>query len=943
MRILVDGDSLFANTPLIACIDLINVASKKAANITVLFIREVELYSQLKEAVNLDNVKMQRVWSIGLFNEQLDLLILESHIKNLSVDFILSKKSSLNLHNITTFEGLDELLAFSELDNKPKAQAEKEYGETKLKLAFLTPLPPQRSGIADYSAMLLPELTKFYDIEVFSELANDYECKSYKMFEEEAKRFDRVIYQLGNNPMHSDIYEIMTKYPGVSVLHDFNLGDLLYFRQSYEGKVNAFTAAIIGQHGYKSLVEKDLNKLFTKNPCSGDVFTHSVGVITHSHHAVDKAKNYYSSLSNTARVPLIRKQPAYLGKCFKAYLGISENKTLVSSFGMIGEAKMHLDIIDAWVNSGYGKENDHILCFVGGLPDNEYGAKLKQKISSIGESCNIIVTGFVDDVIYEKYLASTDVAIQLRRESRGETSAAILDCLNYGIPTITNQSDAFDHSGSESVYSLAADFNVIDIGTALHKLLSDKYLRSKLGAFAKKLINENHRPANCAQAYFETIERLYKDTKVTTNTLLKKIKSRGFNKTLSNHKLELAKAIVLNEYAYSNEKSLFIDITSVHQTDIRTGIQRVVRALSREMLLDTNSGLKVKLVYLSDKAGYWDYYEASIYTKNLLDIEHDVMPDLPVVFGANDVLLHLDFTADGLADVFFNTQHLYPMLEQIGTKVLYVVYDLLPVRMPEYFPEGTSYHHHRWLEFVSKSDGVMCISEAVRNDFLTWVEEYDLPLKSSFIARSFPLGCDLINSNPSKGFPDDSEEVLRKIRENLTFLMVGTIEPRKGHTQVLQAFIELWKEGVNFNLVFVGKKGWLGEEGLALLNNAVESYPGFVWLNGISDEYLEKIYDASSCLLAASEGEGYGLPLIEAASHKLPIIARDLPVFREVAQNCAYFFANEGSTHVIKDAVLTWEQLFENSSHPSSANIKLSTWKDCKDSLLEKLMATNVN
>ena len=57
-----------------------------------------------------------------------------------------------------------------------------------------------------------------------------------------------------------------------------------------------------------------------------------------------------------------------------------------------------------------------------------------------------------------------------------------------------------------------------------------------------------------------------------------------------------------------------------------------------------------------------------------------------------------------------------------------------------------------------------------------------------------------------------------------------------------------------------------------------------LWLEGISDEYLDKVYAASTCLIAASEGEGFGLPLIEAAQHKLPIIARDIPVFREVVR-----------------------------------------------------------
>ena len=63
------------------------------------------------------------------------------------------------------------------------------------------------------------------------------------------------------------------------------------------------------------------------------------------------------------------------------------------------------------------------------------------------------------------------------------------------------------------------------------------------------------------------------------------------------------------------------------------------------------------------------------------------------------------------------------------------------------------------------------------------------------------------------------------------------------------------------------------------------------WLNGISDAYLDEVYAASTCLLAPSEGEGFGLPLIEGARHKLPILARDLPVFREVAGDHAAYFS----------------------------------------------------
>ncbi|WP_115760418.1 glycosyltransferase, partial [Escherichia coli] len=88
-------------------------------------------------------------------------------------------------------------------------------------------------------------------------------------------------------------------------------------------------------------------------------------------------------------------------------------------------------------------------------------------------------------------------------------------------------------------------------------------------------------------------------------------------------------------------------------------------------------------------------------------------------------------------------------------------------------------------------------------------------------------------------------------------------------------------------------------------HNHAERNRRLFWLDGVSDEYLEKIYAASDCLIAASEGEGFGLPLIEAAQHKLPIIARDIPVFREVAGNHALYFSG-ATPDTLANAVKEW-------------------------------------
>ena len=192
---------------------------------------------------------------------------------------------------------------------------------------------------------------------------------------------------------------------------------------------------------------------------------------------------------------------------------------------------------------------------------------------------------------------------------------------------------------------------------------------------------------------------------------------------------------------------------------------------------------------------------------------------------------------------------------------------------------------------------------------------------------------------PSKGMPDTAKAVLNQMAERPSFLMVGTLEPRKGQTQTLAALEKLWEQGVEANLVIVGKQGWNMETLVDQLRNHPELGYRLFWLEGISDEYLEKVYAASTCLIAASEGEGFGLPLIEAAQHKLPIIARDIPVFREVAGEHAYYFDGldpESLTQAIQD----WLKLKSESREPSSEDMPWLTWEQSLQQLIKKVLPT---
>lgn len=177
-----------------------------------------------------------------------------------------------------------------------------------------------------------------------------------------------------------------------------------------------------------------------------------------------------------------------------------------------------------------------------------------------------------------------------------------------------------------------------------------------------------------------------------------------------------------------------------------------------------------------------------------------------------------------------------------------------------------------------------------------------------------------------------------------TFLMVGTIEPRKGILQTLQAFDVLWQQGHDINLVIVGKEGWKDlpdsnrrdiPQIVQALRSNQELSKRLFWLESISDEYLEQVYAASTCLIAASYGEGFGLPLIEAARHGLPIVARDIPVIREVTAGQAQFFSDCRAPEAIAQAISEWVVLYQQGKHPRSDAIPHLTWAESARNALD--------
>jgi glycosyltransferase involved in cell wall biosynthesis len=769
------------------------------------------------------------------------------------------------------------------------------------RMAYVSPLPPARSGISDYSAELLPQLARHYEIDVVVAqegvetpwIRANCRVRNIEWFRQHAQDYERVVYHFGNSEFHQHMFGLLAEVPGVVVLHDFFLSGVAAHMEVTGYQPGYWARTLYEGHGYPALAHRfhaaDTADVVWAYPCNAGVLRDALGMIVHSENSRRLASQWYGpeAARGWAVVPHLRvPEPAADRAGARRKLGLKEDDFVVCSFGLLGPSKLNDRLLSSWLASALAQDKRCVLVFVGENQSGAFGQELVAAIRRSGVEKRIRITGWADTATFRHYLAAADVGVQLRTRSRGETSGTVLDCMNYALPTIINANGSMADLRDDGVWKLADDFADADLSAALEALWRDRQRRHALGQQARRIILDDHAPFLCGSLYQQAIEAAYRRSSSGLAALSHALGRLEGAPQQEQPCVDLAQAAALSVRAPLPRRQLLLDISELVQRDARSGIQRVVRSVLRELLDNPPPGYMVEPVYATHDQGY---RYARKYTLRLLDCPESLYPDEPVEYHAGDLFLGLDLQPHVVAA----QQAFYRQLRRMGVAVHFVVYDLLPVTLPLAFSPGAADHHNEWLGVITEGDGAACISEAVADELRQWLREHGKPRARPFRVSSFHLGADIGSSAPSTGMPADGAAVLAQLAQRPTFLMVGTLEPRKGHAQALAAFEQLWADGVDANLVIVGKQGWMVEALVERMARHAQLNQRLFWLDGISDEFLEQVYAASACLIAASQGEGFGLPLIEAAQHKLPIVARDIPVFREVAGSHAYYFKGE--------------------------------------------------
>jgi glycosyltransferase involved in cell wall biosynthesis len=810
------------------------------------------------------------------------------------------------------------------------------------RLAYVSPLPPERSGIADYSAELLPELSRYYEIDLITdlaEIADPYLQESFcrrpiAEFEKSAHRYDRVLYHIGNSSFHRQMPSLLERHPGTVVLHNFFLSHLFHYLEGIDRM--AFRRSLYESHGYPGVltwVRKGAEATARIYPCNLSVLSCAQGIIVHSEHAKQLAREWFGiSAESWAVLPQLRKIPKVISREeAKRVLGIPSKTFLVCSFGFSAQSRLNEPLLESWLASSLADRSDCYLVFVGGNGES------KPRQLDDPSSSRIRVTGYLSKDDYERYLSAADMGVQLLGTlPRGETPRSVFDCVAHGLATAVTTHPSLADLPADSVLELSKDSGVDELVAALERFYRDPKYRTELGLRAQRYVRDELDPALIARRYVDAIEKFATDHPVAvTSRLIAEIADLRTSPPPSDDDMAMVAACIAENSSRCGVPQLFVDVTVLWSLgDSQTGIQRVTRAILSQLLENPPAGYRVEPVFRSFRRGY---RYARVFACESLGLETPDLENAPATVNPGDIFLGLDWDP-GIYDPADPARTWLLHHRQRGMRIFFTIYDLLPIQHGDWFEPELELIFRGWLSGIHQvADAFVCISRAVADQVSSWLDTQPPASSRALDIGYFHLGSDIDASWPSRGLNSEDQGVLDALKGREVLLMIGTIEPRKGHNQVLSAMERLWAEGEHVSLLICGKQGWMAESTAQRLHSHVELGRRLFWLNQASDEALLELYLIASGMLMASEGEGFGLPLVEAARHGVPIITRDLPVFREISGDHAFYFSGTDPAD-LADALRTWLNLYRRGEHPKSDRLPRLTWEESTKQLLQVVL-----
>ena len=410
------------------------------------------------------------------------------------------------------------------------------------RLAFFSPMPPEKTGVADYAYNLFTELRKHYAIDVYHHdkyipdvtWNNQAESvASISMFQRLMcwRDYRGLVYQMGNSQYHQYLYPMLLRHPGVTTLHDFCLGGFhLWYGHTLGRQREHFAEQLALSSPEKAGELMKLLELHADNPekvisaCARNgaymnrtIFERSRRVVVHSPWCIDRLEESAPDLLEKAVVIVHGATPgratAEERTAIRARFDVAEDALVVSAFGFIHPDKMSGESLQSF--QALARRNPRaVFLFVGQEADAGYTRRTAEELDLLSR---VRFLGRQNGANFADLAAITDVGFNLRRPpTNGETSGALLNLLRWGVPTIVTDVGTFSDYPDHVLRKVDwENHGQTGLDRALDDLADHPASREVLGRSAWNYVQNLHDWPRVAEQYMDVIEQCHAERRIS--------------------------------------------------------------------------------------------------------------------------------------------------------------------------------------------------------------------------------------------------------------------------------------------------------------------------------------------------------------------------------------------------------------------------------------------